>query len=621
MSAFASRQLSTLAFRCCIWGMTALASAMVAAHFFATGPYWHDTGWFSYLLDSNPGLMNPDGTSFYTIHVSPLLSVLSGLNCVLQVPRPLPMMMVLVGSFLVIACSSYRIFSIAPSVASAMLLSTIFTSRQVFEFFRYPHYEILGLALFMPLWMAVTGNMLLPAISSLTLLLMVREDMGLHVGLLFLALWAGLRAAVGTGDARGQPEPLLLFRLAAVSLVYSVFAFSFQYLMSSGTGSMIEKAIIGSGGQISLMNAVGNLCSTAYNERFELALVLSLLVFSPTAVMPLRRLLLLAPYGLWSAVCSVSQNPVMAKQGSYYSFPLFFVLVVAVTSAVRDWNYLRAWVRACILLLATLLLGSRMLTLRHHELQLCASALSPSMRTFENIGAWHKVRGTDFSSDVMLSHACASLWVTPTSVARTIHLDLLTAMPNKPLLLMEHEHGANSFFRMCLNAAGEAYSLNGSSFIVWIPESCLGFLDTLPYAAGATPMNIFARTLIVVPPAIRIDGDIAIAPKQSGCCFYGPYVTLAAGKYRVHGKAYPPNSRDFIQFDCAAEGNKSIASQTVWDGNEFVVRFAIDSDARDFEFRGWVNNALFGIRLDDITLVREPAGTGDPLEVEPDSVP
>lgn len=607
MYAFASRQLSTLAFHCSMWGMTALASAMVAAHFFGTGPYWHDAGWFSYLLDANPGLTNPDGSTFYTTHVSPLLSVLSGLNCIVRAPRPMPMVTVLVGSFLVIVTASYRIFSAAPSVAAAMLLSTIFMSRQVFEFFRYPHYEILGLALFMPLWIAVTQNRLLPAIASLTLLLMVREDMGLHVGLLFLATWAGLRAAGRKGDSGNQATPPLLFRLSVVSLVYSVLAFCVQYLMSLRTGSMIEKAIIGSGEQISMVNVVGNLCSAVYNERLELALVLSLLAFSPTAVSPLHRLLLLAPYGLWSAVCAVSQNPAMAKQGSYYSFPLFFVLVVSVAFAVREWNSFKGWARACILLLATLLLGSRMLDLRQHELQLCASAFSPSMRTFENVGTWQKVSGMDFGSDVMLSHACASLWVTPTSVTRTIHLDSLAALPEKPLLLMEHEHGADRFFRMCLLAAGQAYSLNGSSFILWIPEKWRGFLDTLPYAAGATPLNIFTRTLIVVPPATRIDGDVAIARAQSGCCFYGPYVTLPAGRYRIHGKAEPPAAVDFVRFDCAAEGNISIASHTDWNGNEFIVDVSIESDARNFEFRGWSNNPPTAIRLDDISFAKAQA--------------
>lgn len=607
MYAFASRKLSTLAFHCCMWGMTALASAMVAAHFFGTGPYWHDAGWFSYLLDSNPGLRNPDGSTFYTTHVSPLLSVLSGLNCVVRVPRPMPMVMVLVGSFLVIVAGSYRIFSAAPSAAAAMLLSTVVMSRQVFEFFRYPHYEILGLALFMPLWIAVTQNRLVPAIASLALLLMVREDMGLHVGLLFLALWAGLRTAGGKSDAGNQATPSLFLRLAAVSLVYSVLAFSVQYLMSVRSGSMIEKAIIGSGEQISVANAVENVWSAACNERFELALVLSLLAFSPTALRPLYRLLLLAPYGLWSAVCAVSQNPAMAKQGSYYSFPLFFVLVVAVTSAVRDWTSFKGGVRACILLVATLLLGSRTLDLRQHEFQLCANAFSPSMRTFENVGAWQKVRGMDFGSEVMLSHACASLWVTPASVARTLHLDSLAAMPEKPLLLMEHEHGADKVFRMCLQAAGQAYSLNGSSFILWIPESRRGFLDALPHAAGATPLNVFARTLIVVPPAARIDGDIAIARGQAGCCFYGPYVTLPAGKYRIHGKAEPPAARDLVQFDCTAEGIKSIATQTIWNGGEFTVDLAIESDARNFEFRGWSNNPPTAIRLDDISFTKVPA--------------
>lgn len=604
MYAFSSARLSTLAFRCCTWGMTALASAMVAAHFFGTGPYWHDAGWFSYLLDSNPRLLNPDGSTFYESHISPLLSVLSGLNCVARVPRPMPMMMVLIGSFLIIGSASYRLFVAAPTVASAMLLSTVLTSRQVFEFFRYPHFEILALALFMPLWIAVLGNHVLPALLSLLLLLMVREDMGLHVGLLFLALWVGLRLSPDQDDAGHRSTRTLALRIAAISIVYSIVAFTVQYLVSLRTGSMIERAIIGSGEQIGLLNAIGNLWSAAYSERFTLAFVISLLAFAPLAVKPLHRLLLLAPYGLWSVVCSVSQNPAMSKQTSYYSFPLFFVLVIAVTTAVTHWASFKGSARVCIVMLATLLLAGRALDLRHHELQLCANALSPSMRTFENVGAWQKVRGMDFGSDVMLSHACASLWVTPTSVARTIHLDSLTAVPDAPLLLMEHEHGADTFFRMCLFASGEAYSLNGSSFILWVPDSRRGFLDTLPHAAGATPLNILTRTLIVVPPAIRLDGDIAIAREQSGCCFYGPYVTLPAGTYRIHGKAEPPTATHFVAFDCAAEGNTPIASHTRWNDNEFIVEFSVDSETRHFEFRGWSNKPPTPIRLDDVSIAQ-----------------
>jgi len=489
-----------------------------------------------------------------------------------------------------------------------MLLATVLMSRQVFEFFRYPHYEIMGLALFMPLWIAVTDNKVLPAISTLALLLMVREDMGLHVGLLFLALGAGLRAAGGGGEAGHKAAPTLFFRLATVSLAYSVIAFFVQYLMSLRTGSMIERAIIGSGEQINVANAIGNLCSAAYNEGLELALVFLLLVFSPTAVSPLFRLLLLAPYGLWSVVCSLSQNPVMAKQSSYYSFPLFFVLFIAVTSAVRDWSSFSKWGRAGVFLLVTLLLGSRALDLRHHELQLCVRALSPSMRTFENIGAWQKMRGMDFGSDVKLSHACASLWVTPTSVNRTIPLDSLTAMPEKPLLMMENEFGADRFFRMCISAPGQAYSINGSSFILWVPMNCHDLVNQLPLATGSAHFNVFTRSLITVPPAMRIDGDIMIPANHSGCCFYGPYVALPAGNYRIHGKIEPPNLHPFVRFDCVSEGGAPFESRTRWDGNTFVVDCAVGAATNTFEFRGWSELPPVGIRLFDIRFQKDDSG-------------
>ncbi len=212
----------------------------VFGHFYRHGSFLLDAGWFAYLLEGNPALINPaalGGGTYYSTHVSPFLSAFSTLGLIAD-PAPgiwLALLLGLcygglsLGVFAMSSASSARPSQgeIALSLAAAGL---ILWSGPVAAAIGYPHFEPLTCTFLLFFFYFLLGGRLRICMAFLVLGLSVREDSGFHV----FALLVLLLLARSRGIAFTQLPGRFLAACAFFSLVWSTAALGIQQALFPG---------------------------------------------------------------------------------------------------------------------------------------------------------------------------------------------------------------------------------------------------------------------------------------------------------------------------------------------------------------------------------------------------
>ncbi|MDO3444633.1 hypothetical protein [Agrobacterium sp. V1] len=211
--------------------------SFVMNHFYVSGGYLHDSGWFAALMWrpqdfylTNPAVL--DNNLFYSTHLSPILYAI-GLLSFFWPWGPITWFasfqgVVLGGSGLMawIALRRISYFAERPIWHSLLALAFAFNGLAMF-ILAYPHIEALGTLMVCACLAAFfSGNWRMAALF-LMLALSVREDMGFHIvaplGLLWVwTMWINRRATAGRNILM-LLLPAFCLSLAAVLIRSSLF--------------------------------------------------------------------------------------------------------------------------------------------------------------------------------------------------------------------------------------------------------------------------------------------------------------------------------------------------------------------------------------------------------------
>ena len=206
-------------------------------HFYGRAPYLLDAGWGSGLVHrSGPELVNPSiacdyARTFYGVHVSPFLSLLSILSYAAPVQR---IEWYALSQAIVYAPLALTVYLLHPSAESRSLRQSALIGLTALAFcfsggvllcIDYPHFEP-AIATFECLMLAclVTGRKRLGWLM-LALTVSLREDAGLHTALTLLPL---MYISFRGGDVGVSRRTLL--RMAAIALGMSLLAVVVQRL-------------------------------------------------------------------------------------------------------------------------------------------------------------------------------------------------------------------------------------------------------------------------------------------------------------------------------------------------------------------------------------------------------
>ncbi|MQB13468.1 hypothetical protein DXT96_26920 [Agrobacterium sp. ICMP 6402] len=211
--------------------------SFVMNHFYVSGGYLHDSGWFAALMwrPQDFNLTNPsviDNNLFYSTHLSPILYAI-GLLSFFWPWGPITWFasfqgVVLGGSGLLAWIALRRIpcFAERPLWQALLALAFAFNGLAMF-ILAYPHIEALGALMVCACLAAFFSGKRRLAALFLILALSVREDMGFHIvaplGLLWVwTMWSSRRVTAGS-NILTLLLPAFCLSLAAVLIRSSLF--------------------------------------------------------------------------------------------------------------------------------------------------------------------------------------------------------------------------------------------------------------------------------------------------------------------------------------------------------------------------------------------------------------
>ena len=206
----------------------------IYGHFYRHGTFLLDVGWLAYLVEQNPSLTNPPaigGGSYYSTHMSPILSLFSMVSFIADLPSGL-WFGILIGLTYGGLCLGVFLFLTLVlelngdwGILASLLLSGLFLwVGPVVSSIGYPHHEPLTCTFFIFFMLFLFLGRERWAWVAFTLCLMVREDSGFHVFavLTMLLICQTFLKSFGCLPRRS------IFIFAATALCWSLLALFFQ---------------------------------------------------------------------------------------------------------------------------------------------------------------------------------------------------------------------------------------------------------------------------------------------------------------------------------------------------------------------------------------------------------
>jgi hypothetical protein len=308
----------------------ALATDYTINRFYVLGAAMWDSGWFAHLVSN--GLQNPPalGGTFLADHMSVVLPVLAIVHTIAPA-MPAPVFFAFTQGLwfgLLGLAASVCVAPFLPFLASLLLAVLCALNGISLATLGFPHIEIAIPALILLVLALWTTGRRVVACLVVPLLLMVREDAGLHLGMILTLMAVYQRRRTGRWMA-GRPELVL----AASCIAASLAAFAVQAAFF-GDGAFASQ------GLDSLHSIyLGQPVLAHVDWPFLIHRVLRLGQNRSYIYLPLFITLLLAirhrDLGLalgpisglpWVAVSLVALSPVAGELMSYYSFPLMIGL-------------------------------------------------------------------------------------------------------------------------------------------------------------------------------------------------------------------------------------------------------------------------------------------------------
>ncbi|RJQ28023.1 hypothetical protein C4565_04355 [Candidatus Parcubacteria bacterium] len=300
-------------------------------HWYVFGAYMLDSGWFSFLAShaSFPSMANPPsiGGTYLETHFSPIFWILSFIKSFIESLPDNVFFAMLQGLW--VGIISICIFFLSKKITNSNLISLIASLAGAFNgivlaIIGFPHFEIA-----IPAFLILTLTLLsiekrcyACICLSIFLLLVIREDAGLHAFGLFILI------SVYFKIKNNKAEAIKYLTLAVVCAAYSLTAILFQKYFFSKGDNALARVYFGSPiyGHIGVEFIKDRLSFYIANRQYILLPVLISLVY---AVRNKNLLLCIGtlsvmPWLLFSI--SAFSLPAGALV-SYYSFPIMIALL------------------------------------------------------------------------------------------------------------------------------------------------------------------------------------------------------------------------------------------------------------------------------------------------------
>ncbi len=299
----------------------------VLNHFYRFGDVLLDTGLLADLAWHKPfWLPTPPivgGQSFYAIHVSPLLTLLSTLSW--AVPVGMPQWFAIfsgtahalagIAVFLALRCVVGLRDGTGLAVSTGLAVLFAFNGLAMAQV-RYPHFEILiasSMMLFLTAWRLGRTRL---AVAALATALICREDAGLHVTaflvvVMVLDRWRGV--------VRPDGHRTMVF--AVVAFAYSIAALAMSHALFPGSSSFVRVYL----GNPPLHGLTPPLLATRVASiMVGRAYIVLPAVLAIVWAVAARNPYIVAGYiacAPWGAVNVLAQSPLAGLLDSYYAFP------------------------------------------------------------------------------------------------------------------------------------------------------------------------------------------------------------------------------------------------------------------------------------------------------------
>ena len=579
----------------------------VRNHFYANGPYLHDSGWFSGIV-YRAGIVprNPPTSEmpyFWGWHITLIISLGSILSylfpgdrvdwyCIFQaaIYAPLALAMPLLvppsernglrSALLVAACS----------VAFAF-------SGQVLTCIAYPHFEIFASAGIAIMLGALAMGRERLAWVGLAMAIGTREDCGYHA--------ASLLVAVVAADFLGRPFPIARRRvllMAGVGLVstalmmflqkrllFTVDAFRIYITGSPAYAHLTGPAIV------ERLSDFGTKCGFIWVPILASALV-------AVARRDARYLLGWVVTMPWLLVNLTAIQPAKASISVYTGFPFigsaFWIAAYGRVGEAREPHRRWYWplVSGAFVSVASFL--GLLFSFQSQATGLLQDCVIPSTRNPEGVRAFARGLRTREYGAVKVDHAMTA-WA------------LEGARPADYLSARDAKEGIHS-------ADGFAFFLNGDSvaLLAWsalpkcgrVPDTKFIFCTmadrSLPGTVTPTT-GLLLELEQIAAQHVRREGEAIVgeARAEGGIAVFGPYMRLAPGSYLAtwtmkQGQCVGTSPRP-IHVDVLAGGNRLLAERDVAaEGNVTELAFEITPDHADdaVELRTSFGSCAFTLR-------------------------
>ncbi len=314
-------------------------------HFYGNGAFLYDSGWIAGLIHSKDLLLHSPSsvgneTSYYTVHFTPLLGLISLVSFFVPVG--------MVTWFASFHASIFSLLSAAawllagdqcrrsgwPAIVVASLLAVLFGLNGIaLGQVCYPHYEFIGpsficlaIALYCTKWRRLGFICLVLGVLS-------REDAGLHAATLFGLLW-------GYETLTGRSTGLLPRRVLGQFTIISLLA---------GIGCMLCQKLFFPGSGIFSQSFLGDPVYGHVNASFLATRTLALLTTTLNVVLPfllagITTIVLREPVFLlgfvafipWLLLNFLGPRDAPGALQLYYAFPFALSLFVAMAAALHS---------------------------------------------------------------------------------------------------------------------------------------------------------------------------------------------------------------------------------------------------------------------------------------------
>ncbi|MGA2311877.1 MAG: hypothetical protein ABSF87_05855 [Xanthobacteraceae bacterium] len=307
-----------------------LVSDYTLNHFYRTGAYFWDSGEFAYLTSfstSWPMLLPPvfdQHVAFFTIHVMPIFYVTSALHQALSfIPAAAYFSLLqgvwvgLLGSAVFVACMRSDNLALAAITA----LATAFCGP-VLSTIGFPHVEIAIPALLLLFLALRSTRHRIGAYVALGLCLLVREDAGVHAGLVLILLALAQRVS---GDSWESVRENAL--IACICFGYSFAALAFQHFFYPAPLSRLKVVYLGD-------PIFSHLSWSLVGQRLIVLLTAKayltwpLIFLLTTAVWKRSVILAVGPIAVlpWILMSLLAASGYAGALASYYSFPIIVAI-------------------------------------------------------------------------------------------------------------------------------------------------------------------------------------------------------------------------------------------------------------------------------------------------------